>query len=180
MLWEMAYVVKISVFFGWFWKASCILALSFISQVHASFRGWRAVRGRSLEILAPCSLEELSFLPVELMCFCFKVMSLQRLKMWCEFFQVVLSQIHFLARGVGDAVANTRRGWYHCMYHFLSGRCGCAGSLPVSRHLLPAQLPQSYGDLDQWTGPSPWLNKNTPTLLFPPVIYNLDWCIDLV
>lgn len=33
-----------------------------------------------------------------------------RLKMWCKFFQVVLSQLHFLTPGVDDTVANTGHG----------------------------------------------------------------------
>jgi len=61
-------------------------------------------------MLAPCSLKVLSFLPVELMCFCFKVMSLRRLNMWCKLFRVVLSQLYFLTPGMDDAVANTRHG----------------------------------------------------------------------
>lgn len=146
MLWDVACILKLSVICGWFWNASCILALSiFYLTSSCFFRGWRAVRGRSLETLAPCSLKLLSFLPVELMCFCFKVMSLWRLKIWCKFFQVVLSQLCFLTPGVDDTVANTRRGWYCCMYHFLSGRCGhpllLTGSSPVSQHLCRHNCP---------------------------------------
>lgn len=153
MLREMAYILKLSVLFGWFWNTSCILALSiFYLTSSCFFRGWRAVRGRSLEMLAPCSLKVLSFLPAELMCFCFKVMSLRRLKMWCKFFQVVLSRLRFLAPGMDDTVASTRHGWYCCMYRFLSGRCGCRiflstlarWSLACLPTLVPPQLPRDY------------------------------------
>lgn len=86
-------------------------------------------------MLASCSLKALSFLPVELMCFYFKVKSPQRLKM-CKFFQVVLSQL----QAWSDTVA---------MYHSLSGRCGCRMFLSSLARwflacfptLVPTQLP---------------------------------------
>lgn len=84
-------------------------------------------------MLAPCSLKALSMLPMELMCFCFKVKSSQRLKM-CKFFQVVLSQLQFLTAGMGDIVART-------IFSVADVAVGCScpalltGSLPVSLHL---------------------------------------------
>lgn len=125
--------------------------LSFSSQAYA-FWGDEGQLGRSLEVVAPRSWKVLSFLPVELMWFWFKVMGLRRLKMWCKFFQVMLSQLYFLTQGVDDTVANTGQEWYHCVYHFLSGRCGCRifPSTPTHwfLHCLPtlvlAQLPQDH------------------------------------
>lgn len=178
MLREMAYVLKLSVIFGWFWKASCILALSiFYLTSSCFFRGRRAVRGRSLEMLAPCSLNVL-FLPLDLMCFRFEVMSLRRLKKWCKFFQVVLSQLHFLPPGMGDNIACT-------IFLVADVAVGysrpllLADSLPVSQHLCRHNCPGARW----WPGSvnrPQFQVKNTLTPLFLLVIYNLDRFVDLV
>lgn len=87
---------------------------------------------------------------MELMCFCFKEKSSQRLKM-CKFFQVVLTQLHLLTPDMGDTVACS-------IFSVADVAAGCSWPALL---LIPCLFPNtcsgmaalgSGGDLDHWTG----------------------------
>lgn len=116
---------------------SCILALSSTSQAR-SFLGMHGSQREDWEMLAPRSVKVSLFLQVELMCFYFKVMSLWRPKIWCKFFQVMLSQLYFLTPGMDDIPIG-----YSCPLLLQSALGSLSASLYLCWHLGARQWPGS-------------------------------------